>query len=1381
MKSYCCSLAFFIFLFSVSLTHASYSMTELERTVLDVPDNVILVEWDGLDTNNPDVDDDKALVPIGFAFPFDNIEYNYLTVFTNGILKFLPIDQMHLDHINESLPTREGNGFIAVYWDNLVDDNNSSITYGNLGIAPNRKFVVNWTNVRSYSLDLRYEFQVVLYENGDIRYRYNNNISNGESATIGLEINDSDFIQYAFNSSSALVSFDLLFRNQLLVLPAPFLQYRLDEMSWGGSTTNVVDSSLNGLNGSAFLGANISNLLPAVVSDIGSCNYGSFDGIDDYVEIPDSHLLDFDNNFSVGVWIKIDEIPASGLKTIISKAENYQLNVNASGQINWRWQTAILKNDREINSSVSLTSGVWSHVVISFATGNQYIYINGVESGHALFIENTLTNSAPLQLASDQNVSGRYLKGSIDEVNVFNQALSEQQARELMMVTRPCSLLDLCVSSFPDGLNSHSNGTITFGLDAQIFFSPDDILDSSSVIIAGASSNQSCVSIECQSNGLTSDVTTPVPFPNTAGFSDSLIIDNNNSGSNDPSKNQYNEINVGDGSVLSIAGSFDDFYIDSLSLDNNAVLELLPGNYWIRTLDTGATIYPSTGIEIRVLGSGTARIYINGNVLLGDDFLANSPSQKNQGDSSLLFLYSYSDITIAPDSTFSGIIYAAGDVDIQRDNNVYGAIAGNNISLGHLTNVYYKPMATAHLDFGELCQSAGCVLGGFDIFQPAYALACSGIRTKISIQAMCDDGNSIKDDYAGTVYLVSNENSLSQFYDSLTSVPVVSSSVFDGSESGIKDVFLFHQNENPTLQISATDAVESITSVSTNLTDFRKEGFAIDDPDSFICGGNTNVILTAIGEDDNGLACQKLSGFIGVKSLKAWYEVNINSTPGADFVTTDLLIDSQSVNAQYEPAANNVDITFNSGVADIAIAYANAGQILGVNFKYDDAPYDGSIPELANVDLFASTGSFIASPEKITLEVDTANGLCVTGDAGCSKLVSAGSPFLVTAQAQCIGSTIADNYQGTINFSHSLVAPLPGSPGSILTPSAVISAVNSGEVQINQSISEVGVFNLSVSDDDYFGQTIPVFTLLNVGRFYPENFLSSSEGPVNSCGSFSYMSQPGLKIEYSLQAQQAGGGQTFNYKGSFAKATIAMVAENDNDGGNYQARLLGYTAANWIDGEYVFVDTGQFSRAANVDGPFRMLQVGILFSDNDGDDSNIVGLDMRSDTSSDCNAIGDCNAVWLGKNLDIRFGQLMLSNVFGPVIFSLDMEVQTEYYDGTHFVLSTDDNCTSLSITSPSFSQLPLSWTGNLATGDTAPSLVTNLSAGKAEFRFSAAGLGNEGSVIFEYDTNTATNSPWLNTENDADADYDDNPLGTITFGQFRGNDRIIYWREIVR
>jgi MSHA biogenesis protein MshQ len=1387
MIRYFNSILCLIIMLSVSAAQASYTMTELVGTPLDIPDTVNTVVWDNTDTGYPN-DDDKQTVAIGFPFQFDNAIFNNVTIFTNGILKFGAVERMHRDYRNEVLATDEGNQFIAVYWDDLVDDASSSVTYGSLGTTPNRKFVVNWTNVKAYANNLRYDFQVVLYENGDIRYRYNNNTSNGESATIGLEIDDADFIEYSFNSVSVEVTFDLLFRNQLLALPTPILQYRLDEVSWDGSVGEVVDSSLNRLHGRSFLGANTASFAPALGSNIGTCNYGEFDGIDDYVEISNNALLSFSNNFSVGVWIKIDEIPTSGLKTILSKDENYEFHVNANGKINWWWQTATSNNTRQFNSIATIVAGEWTHVVISFSTSSQKIFINGIESGSATFPENTTTNSDPLQLASDQNSSGRYFQGNIDEVNFFDKALSENQARELMEVTRPCSSINLCVSSFPDGLNSHSNGTITFGRDAQLFFSPDDSLDANSVVLDGASNDRSCVSVECQANGLASDITSPPVFPTTSGSSNNINIANNSSGVSDPSINQYNQIDIGNGSVFTISASYSDYYIDILSVGNNTELELLPGNYWIRNLDTGATNNPNSGLEIRVIGAGTVRIYINDDVVIGQDLLANSPSQGNQGDASQLMLYGYSNITIERDSTFSGIIYAAADVDVQRDGNVYGSIAGDNISLGRLTNVFYNPSAAANLDYGDLCESASCILGSFNIAQPTYALACPGTRTQISIQAMCDDGTSVKEDYAGTVGLTSSENALSEFYTSLVSAPTISSIIYDGSELGVKDVYLFHQNENSALQVTAADATVPVSSTSSNATDFRTSGFSITSPSSFTCGGSTaSMNITAIGEDVAGVSCQVLTGFTGSKGLKAWYSVNINAGAGADPVTTDLSFASQTIGDQVEPASNNVNLSFSNGIANVPIAYANAGQILAVNVKHDDSPYDGSVPSLAAADLSGSTGSFVVSPEKINLVVDTANGTCASADASCSKLVPAGSTFQVTAQAQCIGSTLADDYQGNIKFSHSLVAPSPGTVGSLLVSSAVVAAVDAGEVQINQSISEVGVFNLTAEDDDYFGQMIPLSTLSNVGRFYPNNFLVVSSSTTNSCGSFSYMGQAGvgneIDISYTLQAQKTGGGITLNYKGAFAKATIALVAENDNDGGNYQARLIDYNSTSWASGEYLYSDGGQFTRAASglPDGPYQDLQVGIKLTDNDDNVTNMAGLDMRSDASTDCSVAGDCDGKWLGNNLDVRFGQLKLSNVFGPETFSLDMAVQTEYYDGTSFILNTDDNCTALFDTAPPLSPVALSWTDNLSAGETTASLSSGatMSAGLGTFSFSAAGLGNEGSVIYQYDTGTYL--PWLNTENDDDADYADNPFGKITFGQFRGNDRMIYWREVVR
>ena len=73
---------------------------------------------------------------------------------------------------------------------------------------------------------------------------------------------------------------------------------------------------------------------------------------------------------------------------------------------------------------------------------------------------------------------------------------------------------------------------------------------------------------------------------------------------------------------------------------------------------------------------------------------------------------------------------------------------------------------------------------------------------------------------------------------------------------------------------------------------------------------------------------------------------------------------------------------------------------------------------------------------------------------------------------------------------------------------------------------------------------------------------------------------------------------------------------------------------------------------------------------------------------------------------------------------------------------------------------------------------------GSGQFSFSAPGLasaGNDhtGSIGVVVDLGT---TPWLRFNWDASADgsLEDAPLKTATFGQYRGNDRIIYWREVL-
>ncbi len=110
-------------------------------------------------------------LPIGFAFPFYDQTKTNFCVSTNGFISF---DRTgHSGDLYNSCPlpdTRGNHSLIAVIWDDLVVQD--SIYYQTLGAAPNRRLVVQWSDVRRYASfgGSLATFQAVLSEDGSIQF-----------------------------------------------------------------------------------------------------------------------------------------------------------------------------------------------------------------------------------------------------------------------------------------------------------------------------------------------------------------------------------------------------------------------------------------------------------------------------------------------------------------------------------------------------------------------------------------------------------------------------------------------------------------------------------------------------------------------------------------------------------------------------------------------------------------------------------------------------------------------------------------------------------------------------------------------------------------------------------------------------------------------------------------------------------------------------------------------------------------------------------------------------------------------------------------------------------------------------------------------------------
>jgi len=155
-----------------------------------------------------------AHVDLPFTFTFYGIDYEEITVCTNGWIAFGHSDMEAFR--NYPIPGAGGpSPMVAAFWDDLKTSNSGDVfTYFD---SINGYFIIEWSGMRTYNNNDIETFQIILYnvEDGDgdikIQYKVFNNTSSfinqyppihGQYATIGIENHLGDIgLQYTFNNT----------------------------------------------------------------------------------------------------------------------------------------------------------------------------------------------------------------------------------------------------------------------------------------------------------------------------------------------------------------------------------------------------------------------------------------------------------------------------------------------------------------------------------------------------------------------------------------------------------------------------------------------------------------------------------------------------------------------------------------------------------------------------------------------------------------------------------------------------------------------------------------------------------------------------------------------------------------------------------------------------------------------------------------------------------------------------------------------------------------------------------------------------------------------------------------------------------------------------
>jgi predicted phosphodiesterase len=164
-------------------------------------------------------------------------------------------------------------------------------------------------------------------------------------------------------------------------------------------------------------------------------HYAPFKTINDANDIidqqdrPDLRL----SKFSVAAWFRTTTVPSddrflankggSGTDSI-GKNQNYGIWITSSGKLGGGFETSSGSN-KYVSSPNSYVNGQWQHGVVTFDGSNVRLYVNGIQiASTSTTTVPDIQGNQPLRIGANSLSISDIFKGDIDEVGVWNKALS---------------------------------------------------------------------------------------------------------------------------------------------------------------------------------------------------------------------------------------------------------------------------------------------------------------------------------------------------------------------------------------------------------------------------------------------------------------------------------------------------------------------------------------------------------------------------------------------------------------------------------------------------------------------------------------------------------------------------------------------------------------------------------------------------------------------------------------------------------------------------------------------------------------------------------------------------------------------------------------------
>ena len=185
----------------------------------------------------------------------------------------------------------------------------------------------------------------------------------------------------------------------------------------------------------------------------------SFNGSNSMVRVADSASLDLTTAMTLSAWIR-PTVSQSGWRTILQReTDAYFLNAsNSDGPLRPSGGGTLGGNTQYLSGPTASPINAWTHVALTYDGAALRLFVNGTQVANRATTGAIQATDNPLWIGGNIPY-GEYFEGLIDEVRVYNRALTQADIQADMSTGLVAGSADTTAPSAPTGLAATAAGS----------------------------------------------------------------------------------------------------------------------------------------------------------------------------------------------------------------------------------------------------------------------------------------------------------------------------------------------------------------------------------------------------------------------------------------------------------------------------------------------------------------------------------------------------------------------------------------------------------------------------------------------------------------------------------------------------------------------------------------------------------------------------------------------------------------------------------------------------------------------------------------------------------------------------------------------------------